>query len=684
METEEKKYLVNVESNLDKYAKDAAKAAEEVDKLTIENVKLKGSSTASKEEIEKSNASLRSAKKEYTESKKLVDLQTQANNSNINSRKQLNAIVTLEQRRLGALANTYTINEKGVRVLSQSYIEQVKRLTEAKQAVIEYDKAQKDGRSSVGLYSEAIDESSSKFGKLGASFEGVGNKIKDSFTQMIAGGAAIAGIAVIFGKLKDAIMSTSFAISAMNDVAEVSKQLFYDIAIQGKFSWDNIKTAFQAAEEFNDLRIEQYGVDLKLSRIQREINSLMLDATDINKDVTERMEKLNKVRELDTEQTVIETDALKKNLKATIDLLETRGDDAELQKQAYDLARQIEDAYAKSDQAMRRVESQQASARKQQQADFIKRNTYLKEGTEEYKKAVEELVKLMIAEQDLGNQVKMTAEEYRKAADEAIKYVENLELITQKELDLYSEKIATEVDADAKAMAAGQEIFAKNMAERNKQKDELKARDLAKEKEHQEKINGLINAGYAGLQSGADAVFSAKQNMRNAEMEAELSNQNLTEEQKLKIREKYFNEQKKADISQALINGALAIGNALATTKPFVPAGLIAGGLAAVQTAAQVAVIKSQQFSGGGSASTSIPTSMTPTVQRSFASPVSSSFFTQPQLSQSQLNATGQGEMLTAADIATALSNMPNPIVTVEDINAKTIAKNKVDVRATI
>lgn len=42
-QTEEKTYLVNVKSNFDKYAADAAKAKEEVDRLAIANFKMQSS-----------------------------------------------------------------------------------------------------------------------------------------------------------------------------------------------------------------------------------------------------------------------------------------------------------------------------------------------------------------------------------------------------------------------------------------------------------------------------------------------------------------------------------------------------------------------------------------------------------------------------------------------------------------
>ena len=59
--TETKTYIIKIQSDLDKYAKDAAKAKEEVDKLTKSNTELKNSGTATTAEIEANNAALRNA-----------------------------------------------------------------------------------------------------------------------------------------------------------------------------------------------------------------------------------------------------------------------------------------------------------------------------------------------------------------------------------------------------------------------------------------------------------------------------------------------------------------------------------------------------------------------------------------------------------------------------------------------
>jgi hypothetical protein len=48
------------------------------------------------------------------------------------------------------------------------------------------------------------------------------------------------------------------------------------------------------------------------------------------------------------------------------------------------------------------------------------------------------------------------------------------------------------------------------------------------------------------------------------------------------------------------------------------------------------------------------------------------------------LNALPNQNLLTAEQIALAVSKLPAPIVTVEDINAKTSAVQKVEVRANI
>ena len=84
----------------------------------------------------------------------------------------------------------------------------------------------------------------------------------------------------------------------------------------------------------------------------------------------------------------------------------------------------------------------------------------------------------------------------------------------------------------------------------------------------------------------------------NAEAEAQLEAEFRQREKE--IEKKAQEDQRKAAITQARINTALAIGNALATVQPFIPAGIAAAALAGIRGLAQEAVIKSQSFAGGG------------------------------------------------------------------------------------
>jgi len=109
-----------------------------------------------------------------------------------------------------------------------------------------------------------------------------------------------------------------------------------------------------------------------------------------------------------------------------------------------------------------------------------------------------------------------------------------------------------------------------------------------------------------------EAEFSKLDEMLEKQRLAILDNQNLTEsqreatekvfaERKRKLQIEQWKRQQQIAVNSAIINTALAIGNALATTKPF-PAALIAAAGAAVSGGIQVAKIKSTpipQFAEG-------------------------------------------------------------------------------------
>lgn len=112
------------------------------------------------------------------------------------------------------------------------------------------------------------------------------------------------------------------------------------------------------------------------------------------------------------------------------------------------------------------------------------------------------------------------------------------------------------------------------------------------------------------------AQFELEQAQLDERREKELNNKNLTESQKVAIEKKFeqqraairqrqFQAEKQAAIAQAVINGALAVTNILATTPKadFGAATIALLALNTIQTAAQIAVISSQkapEFAKGG------------------------------------------------------------------------------------
>jgi hypothetical protein len=142
-----------------------------------------------------------------------------------------------------------------------------------------------------------------------------------------------------------------------------------------------------------------------------------------------------------------------------------------------------------------------------------------------------------------------------------------------------------------------------------------------------EKIKAYTDLAISSAQTISNTIFTINQQNRDAETndileslsqrkDAELANKNLTDAQRLQIEERYQQQeaeiktrawegQKQAATMQAIINGALAIGNILATVPggPLNPATIASLAAAAIATGAQIAVIQNAQppkFADGG------------------------------------------------------------------------------------
>lgn len=137
-----------------------------------------------------------------------------------------------------------------------------------------------------------------------------------------------------------------------------------------------------------------------------------------------------------------------------------------------------------------------------------------------------------------------------------------------------------------------------------------------------QQIAGYVQQGIGLFQNFADAQVAIQEERINEEFEmqaAALDDQQARalegveegstqeqqilaefEQKKLELERQTAERQKELRIKQQKINIALAVGNALATVQPFIPAALIAAGIAAAKGAIELAVIQRQSFAGGG------------------------------------------------------------------------------------
>lgn len=182
----------------------------------------------------------------------------------------------------------------------------------------------------------------------------------------------------------------------------------------------------------------------------------------------------------------------------------------------------------------------------------------------------------------------------------------------------YAQDEYYDADLEAWASAAQAKIDAEKKAAEDKKIEDDK--NLAKQKENLKMYTQFAIEQAAVI---TETIFTLNQQNRDAETaslleslntrrDAELSNKELTDAQRLQIEARYqrqeaqikqraWEAQKQADLAQAIINTALAVGKALATIPP--PANIPAAIAAGIAGAAQVAIIANTQppkFADGG------------------------------------------------------------------------------------
>lgn len=721
MAAEEKKYLVNVESNLDEYAKKAKMADQAVTDFVEANARLLTSSDKTSEEYIKASAQLKVLQKNRSDANKMVENAVRVQNAEIGSYDKLYQAWKNAQVQLKLMPNMYTINEKGVRVLSTAYIEQSKKVADAKKALDDFGRGVHDNRLNVGNYTDSIKQAmgemnmmpgalgqvTSQVGRLGTAFKALlanpvvavltaivgvlgllGKAFKNSQTLMDAWEKVSSALAATFNVLLDRVSNFAEFLGsifskelresraeakALNDellgidetMTRQEKRKIRRESRKGVI--EEIKEEAKQARDLTDA--EQALEDAEIAFIQRRaemkrsIEELFSSTKDENLSNQERVDNLDEAIRLTKEMTAIEMEFAKER--------------ARISQERVDQGNSTREELRANEEAQAHAAEVEAQGFKEIKRLGSERLSLIRKMTAEEKKALEEREKMAEAELEVKRKA---MEESKKLLTKEIedyrKHMEELRVKKREEAIAQAEREREIYLTNQENLLTIREYNADNIFN-------IERRRLALQKEEEIKI---------AEQTGADVnLIRAKYSAINRDIDrAEYESKLMLYQDFAGSLAQLFGEQtaigKIAAVAQATINTYLAASKALATYPPpmsyIAMAASIATGIANVKKILEVKSGLPGDSGGGGTIPTAISASAP--AQRAFAQPTGTTFFTQPQLSQEQLNTLPNQNLLTAEDIERAIAKMPAPVVTVEDINAKIAAVKKVNVRATI
>lgn len=666
MADESKTYLINFEDNLSEYAQNAANAKKEVERLTVENLKLTASGKANEAQIEESNAQLKVAQNEYRNATKQVQEAVKANNAQKNSYEELYRRWKVAEVQLKKMGDGYVINNKGVRELSAKYIEQSKAVDEAKKSLLAFNKGISDGRLNVGRYAES-------FESLGGPFSRAAGGVKTlntAFKALLANPIVLV-ITAIIGAIAALVKAFKSTDSGGTELVARFEQIkaVLDVVRQ------RLITVTQAVGHVFKGEWKQAAQSMK--EAFTGIGDQIKEATDAAYDYAYALDTVK-----DAESNYISQSA------------ETQNKIARLEFSAQDRTKSVEERKKALEEALRLGEEEAKAAQKFAKMRLDAEASYL-------------AGKAGLQAEDVLGFVRMT-DAQQATADESLKTLRNN---NEAKFDEIEKLYAAWIQADTKFFEENKRNtsrlsgFIESMAaDFQKLKDEnLKAIEpmvkLADEavaqitKVQDARINDLrVNQQVADANA---AIVRDTIALNEFETEQYLLNQEIKQQaavEGLGLLSQIVGEQTAAGkafaIAAATIDTYVAANKALA--DPTIPstiariaimATIILRGLANVKQIAGVKV----KGSSGGSAGISAPTAITssPAATRVLAQPVGAAAF-QPSQAPAAATAANLSSGLTLEGITGALANMPRPVVTVEDINARTIQKQKVEVVATI
>lgn len=483
--------------------------------------------------------------------------------------------------------DTYRELKRVVDTASDSLARKKATLIELKKA---YDVASESvAKKMAPAINKLNDEIKKSEAAIGTHSRGVGSykdAILSAGKQLIGFTSITALVITAVGKLKDAFAQTEQGTKFFTKQAEVLKTVF-----QGIISGNNLKDIFKAgvlasvaSDKLDDLRIKQRSDLIEFAQLQTDINLLRVQAANAALSETQQLKLLSEAQS--KEDALIKAKIADKEEELSIikELIVQRPRDTALLDRQAQLESEIIDI--RGEKSLR-LATKISSLKEKEVADEEKKQAQLRKLSEAEYAYKENLLK---AEEKMR---KMYFDKWKQLVEDEKNF--NTTSFTQGLKDLLGIK-----DSDL-----GLQQNKKMAEEKHKQYTAYEKYDNDERIRKEKEITSIKLAGIQGAEDGANAAFESKRNRLQAEMQAELSNQNLTEAQKIAITKKYAKQQQKIDITKTIINGVLAIAKTFADLGW--PAAIVPAVLLAAQTAISVATIKAQKFAKGGKITSGMP-----------------------------------------------------------------------------
>jgi len=372
----------------------------------------------------------------------------------------------------------------------------------------------------------------------------------------------------------------------------------YNSSLPLRYSLSAIISLIKSVQKFGEylftqhLRFYKDVSDIFNSLINLDFDNIALISEKYVKDQIEAAKKLGS----DIYDTFADGFEETKNKRLPIIEFKTEEVKTESGKEAEEKARKEREAEAKKE-AERLAKQKEAEAKKEAERLAKQKEADAKKEAERLKKQTEDNVK----------SVNKTIEELEKEAllrgiddkyDAEIKKLEIARDIRKKEI---SESLADKKQKDEAELLLDAEFEAKKQEVEAKRQKELDEKEKAqKQAVREQSLNSAKELADTALQVFEDRSTRKKEvelSNLNSQLEQGLISQEEFEKSREAIERKAFNQKKQQDTGQAIINGALAVTRALATSGLL---GLLQAGTITATTVAQIGIIQAQKFKKGG------------------------------------------------------------------------------------